>query len=62
MTVIHIIIGMFNRPLSQRLYRCDRVIIHVNPERSFRGTNDGPSSEARWALKGGGSGGPPPEI
>ena len=35
--------------------------IHVNPERSFRGTNDGPSSEARWALKGG-SGGHPPEI
>ena len=25
-TVIHIIIGMFNRPLSRRLDRCDRVI------------------------------------
>ena len=27
--------------------------IHVNPERSFRGTNDGPSSKARRALKWG---------
>ena len=27
--------------------------IHVNPERSFRGTNGGPSSEARRALEGG---------
>ena len=35
--------------------------IHVNPERSFRGTKYGPSSEARQALEGG-SGGPPPEI
>ena len=35
--------------------------IHVNPERSFRGTNYGPSSEPRRALEGG-SGGPPPEI
>ena len=26
MTVIHILIGMFNRPLSRRLDRCDRVI------------------------------------
>ena len=34
---------------------------HVNPERSFRGTNGGPSSEARRGLEGG-SGGPPPEI
>ena len=25
-------------------------LIHVNPERSFRGTNDGPSSEAMRAL------------
>ena len=37
------------------------IYIHVNPERSFGGTNDGPSSEARRALEGG-SGGPPPEI
>ena len=35
--------------------------IHVNPERSFRGTNGGPSSEAGRALEGE-SGGPPPEI
>ena len=35
--------------------------IHVNPERSFRGTNDGPSSEASQALEGG-SGGPPRKL
>ena len=31
----------------------EEAYIHVNPERSFRGTNDGPSSESRRALKGG---------
>ena len=35
--------------------------IHVNLERMFRGTNDGPPSEARWTLEGG-FGGPPPKI
>ena len=36
-------------------------IIHVNLERMFRGTNSGPSSEARCTPEGG-FGGPPPEI
>ena len=36
------------------------VYIHVNPERSFGGTNGEPPSEASQVRKGG-SGGPPPE-
>ena len=40
---------------------CCGICIHVNPERSFRGTNGGPSNEERRALEGG-SGGAPPEF
>ena len=36
--------------------------IHVNPERSFRGTNDGPSSETKRALEGGVRGSSPRNL
>ena len=53
------IIFMISLFLCMYLIGCN--YIHVNPERGFRGTNRGPSSEARRALEGG-SGGSPPEI